>query len=475
MSQEKIVISQEKIRWKFSMPHTYIIIGIVIVFVMILTYVVPAGQFDRAEDPVTGRTLVVPDSFHSVEQSPVNIFRMFIDVGRGMTDAANIIFFVFFAYGAVYMLIKTGTFNGAVGALLRKTQGKEKYVIPLFMLFFGICGATYGMYEETYGLIPVFMGLAVAMGYDPLVGAAIVLMGVSNGFSAAIINPFTVGVAQGIAEVPMFSGIGLRIVIWAVTMALVIWYTMRYAARVKAKPELSIVKGIDFPLIANIDKNEIIEAPFTTKHKITMLAFVLTIVILVYGTIKLGWYIDELSALFIITMLVLGLINGFSFSKIASVFIEGSSQVVFGAFVIGIARAVLLILQDGCIIDSVVYYLAQSVASFSTYVAAEMMFIVQTLLNFFIPSGSGQAAASMPIMVPLSDLVGVNRQIAVLAFQFGDGFSNQFWPASICCDLAIAGIPLDRWYKFYIPIGILLLIMQFVFMAIAVAINYGPI
>jgi uncharacterized ion transporter superfamily protein YfcC len=467
-------MADDKGKWKISVPHTFILIGIIVVIATVMTYIVPAGEFDRIEDPNTGRTIVVPDSFHSVEQSPVGIFQMFIAIQKGMMDAADIIFFVFFAYGLVYMLVKTGAFNGAVGALLRKIEGKEKFMIPVFMLFFGICGATFGMYEETYGFVPVFMGIAVALGYDALVGAVIVFVGVATGFASAITNPFTIGVAQGIAELPMFSGIGLRIVIWIAFMSLVIWYVMRYAAKVKANPACSLVGDVKFPMIASMKREELLETPFTSRHKLSILLFALTIFLVVFGTIKYGWYIEELSGLFILMMVVIGLASGLNFSQIAEAFVEACSNVVFGALVIGISRTVLIVMQDGCIIDTVVYYLASSVANLSAGIAAAGMVVVQNLINFFIPSGSGQAATSMPIMTPLADLIGLKRQIAVLAFQFGDGFSNLFWPTAVATECGIAGIPIDRWYKFMGPLFVLMLILEFIFIGVAVAIGYGP-
>lgn len=463
-----------KKRIRFSVPHTFILLGIIIVLAMIATYIVPAGEFDRMKDPETGRTIVIADSYHPVEQSPIGPFEGFVAIEKGMVDAADIIFFVFFSYGFIYLILKTGAFNGAVGALLRRMKDKQKFIIPVSILFFGLLGATAGMYEETYGFIPVFMGIAVAMGYDALVGAVVVFVGVATGFAAAITNPFTIGVAQGIAELPMFSGIGLRIIIWIVFMATIIWYIMRYANKVKLNPESSVVYGVEFPMIASVTQDEVMKTEFTTRHKISILLFVMTIGTVVFTGIKLGWYIEELSGLFILMMVVIGLVSGLSLNQIAETFLEGCSKIVFGALVIGISRTVLIVLQEGCIVDTVVNYLAFSVANLSSYAAAEGMLVVQNLINFFIPSGSGQAATSMPIMAPVADLVGIKRQVAVLAFQFGDGFSNMFWPTAVATECGIAGIPLNRWYKFMGKLFAIMLLLQVVFIVIAVAIGYGP-
>lgn len=466
--------SIKKKKFNFSMPHSYIIIGIIIILVMILTYIVPAGEFDRVEDAATGRTVIIPESFHFIEKAPVSIFDMFKSISAGMVEAADIIFFVFFAYGFVYILIKSGAFDGGMGALISKISGKEKLIIPVLMLLFGIMGASFGMYEETYGFVPVVMAVTVAMGYDALVGAVIVFVGVATGFAAAITNPFTIGIAQGIVGLPMFSGIVFRIVIWVCFMTLVIWYTMRYAKKVKNDPSKSIVKDVKFSFLSDISKEELLQKEFTKRHKISLGLFALTIITLVYGTLKYGWYLEELSALFIIMMFVIGFVNKYSPSQIAEIFIDACKTVIFGALVIGISRAVLIVLQNGLIIDTIVHYLASSVSNLSGYVAGVAMIFIQNILNFFIPSGSGQAATSMPIMAPIADIIGLNRQIAVLAFQFGDGFSNLFWPTVVAVECGIAGVPLNKWYKFMGPLFVYMLILQVILMCIAVAIGYGP-
>lgn len=468
------VQEQKTKKWKLSMPHSYIIIGLIIIFAMVLTYIVPAGEYERVTDAATGRNIVLPDSFQFVEQSPVSIFEMFKSIMAGMIDASEIIFFVFFSYAFMSMLVHVGAFNAGIGALLNKMKGKEKLIIPVLMLAFGAMGASFGMYEEAYGFVPIVMSITIAMGYDGLVGAVIVFVGVATGFAAAVINPYTIAIAQGIAEVPVFSGYGFRIIIWICFMTLVIWYTMRYANKVKKDPTKSAVYGISFPFLSKLSQDDLLKKEFTMIHKITLSLFVFTLVALVYGTIKLGWYLEELAALFIIMMFVIGLVNKKSPGQICDVFIESSKNILFGALIIGISRTVLVVLQAGNIIDSVAYYMASSLAHVPAVFTAQAMLLFQNLINFFIPSGSGQAATSMPLMTPLADVLGVNRQIAVLAFQFGDGFSNLFWPTQVAIECGIAGIPLSKWYKYFGPLFLCMFILQMIFIAIAVMINYGP-
>lgn len=467
-------MSQNNSKARFTMPHTYIVIGFILVILTILTYIIPAGTYERAVDPVMNRTMVVQGSFKYIEQSPVSPFQMFMSIVDGMVSAADIIFFIFFAYGFVYLLIKTGAFYGSLGALIKRFHGKETMIFPIFMIIFGICGSTFGLYEETYGLLPAFMGISIALGYDALVGGAAVILGTATGFAAATLNPFTIGIAQGISEVPVGSGIGLRIICFIVFQGSAIIYLLLYARKVRLHPELSIVKDVKFNFSDGMTRDELEKLPFTSKHKFIMFLFLITIGLLVYGTKYQGWYLSELSTLFFIMMLVTGLIGGYSLSKIASLFVESVSDVVFGALAVGVARSLTIVMENGHIIDTIINFMATSLAGLPKTVAAVGMLVVQNIINFFIPSGSGQAATSMPIMAPLADALGLTRQTAVLAFQFGDGFSNMFWPTSAATICGLMSLPIDKWYKFITPLFAIMFLFQVVFIVIAVMINYGP-
>lgn len=340
------------------------------------------------------------------------------------------------------------------------------------MIVFGICGSTFGMYEEVYGLLPAFIGIAIAMGYDGLVGGATVVLGVVTGFAAATLNPFTIGIAQGIAGLPIGSGVWYRIICLVLFEALAIWYVMRYAHRVKKDPSRSIVRDVHFNVDEGMTSEKMEKLPFTGRHKLIMLVFACTIGLLVYGTTQFGWYLSELSALFIIAMFVVGLLGGFGPSEICRKFVEAASEILFGAVVIGVARSLVVVMNEGNIIDSLVYYMSSALTDVPNGIAAVGMVIVQNILNFFIPSGSGQAAVSMPIMANLADSIGMHRQIAVLAFQFGDGFSNMFWPTVIATECGIMGIPLQKWYKFAWPLFIMMFALQVVLIVVATMIGY---
>ncbi|WP_300359049.1 YfcC family protein [Fusobacterium sp.] len=461
-------------RRRFTMPHTYVLIGMMLVIVTILTYLVPAGVYERTVDPVLNRTMVIADSFKYVKATPVSILKMFQSIVEGLISTADIIFFIFFAYGYINMLISLGAFYGALGTVIKKFNGKETLIFPIFMIIFGICGSTFGLYEETYGLLPAFMGISIALGYDALVGGAAVIVGTATGFAAATLNPFTIGIAQGIAEVPIGSGLGFRVIIFLVFQITAVAYVMLYARKVKLHPEKSIVKDVKFNLSNGMTREELEKLPFTGKHKLIMGLFLITIGVLVYGTTHFGWYLNELSTLFFVMMLVTGLIGGYNLSQISQHFITSASDVLFGAFAVGVARALTIVMEDGQIIDTIINYMSTILATLPKSIAAIGMIVVQNLINFFIPSGSGQAATSMPIMSSLSDAIGLTRQTAVLAFQFGDGFSNLFWPTSSATICGLMGLPINKWYRFITPLFLIMLVLQVIFIVIAVMINYGP-
>ncbi|MEG1862336.1 MAG: YfcC family protein [Oscillospiraceae bacterium] len=455
-----------------KIPNSYVIIFIMIVIAALLTHIIPSGEFDRIENEL-GRQVVVNGSYHSVEGSPVGIFGIFSAIVAGFTQSADIIFFIVFAYGFVYTLMKNGTFDAMMGSVMRKFQNNTLLLFFVVMVIFGILGSTMGMSEETYGMFPIFIGLAIALGYDAIVGGAIVTIAVSTGFASATLNPFTVGVAQGIAEVEPYSGTGFRVICLIVFMSISISYIFAYAIKIKKDPTKSLLYGEKLTYVTSgLTKEELMNIEMTTRHKLCAGVFVGVIVLLVYGTTVKSWYIPQIATLFLMGMIVAGIIGGDSANQIAETFVEAARGMMFGALMVGMSRAILVVLQQGIIIDSVVYGLSRALEGTSGAVSGILMVLVQNLLNFFIPSGSGQAAVSMPIMAPLADLVGITRQTAVLAFQFGDGYSNMFWPTSVCMICGLMGIPVNKWYKFVTPLFGIMLVAQVVLMTIAVAIGY---
>lgn len=462
---------QSKLAKISKMPHSYVIIFFIIVLVAILGNIIPAGEFNRVLDQTTGKEIVVSGSFHYVDKVGVSFLGMFMAIHQGFVDAADIIFFIVFAYGFVYMLVKNGTFDAAIGALAKNLGNKIELMIPVGMILCGILGSTMGIYEETYGLLPVFISMAMALGYDAIVGGSIIYIGVAVGFAAATTNPFTIGVAQPIAGVELYSGMSFRILCFVVFMAASIAYVWRYSRKVKADPTKSIMYGVDYENKHQSSSEEILNRKFEPVHKISCLIFVGTVVAMLVGTLNYGWYINELAALFCIVMILTGIVSGFGANKTAEYFVEAAKDVMFGAMIVGLSRAIPVVMEDAKIIDTIVNWLANMLSGFTGYLSGFGMLFVQNIINFFIPSGAGQATVTMPIMAPVAELVGLSKQVAVLAYQFGDGFSNIFWPTSVFMMCGIMGIPINKWYKFITPLFGVLVILQFILLAAAIAIG----
>ncbi|MFR6331576.1 MAG: YfcC family protein [Eisenbergiella sp.] len=378
-------------------------------------------------------------------------------------DAAGVTFFVFISYASIGLIIASGAFNGLVASMLRILKGSARAVIiPVFITLIGCASSTIGVFEEMFPFIPIFVGIAIAMGYDAIVGLAIVALGTGLGYSGAVMNPFTVGMAQSIADVPQMSGAGYRIICHIILIAVASFFVIRYALKIQADPTKSLVYGDDFSSLA-MDSDHIENKPFGIREKLVLATLVAGIVVIVWGTKAKGWYFAELSAVFLLMGLVSGFIMGWGPNEIAEK-------------VAASPRLPLLYDDRYCPRHSggspgrpyYRYYriLPLPLSNLPGAISAIAMFLVQTGINFFIPSGSGQAVTSMPIMAPLADLIGISRQSAVLAFQFGDGLSNIAWPTAmtpIIC--GIAGVKIEKWWKWFVPIFIALVITQSILMA----------
>lgn len=470
------ILKRKKENKVMKVPHTYVLIFCIILLVTALTYIIPAGEYDRVEDAVTGRTIVDPDSFHVVESNPVGILGILTSIPKGMKDAATITFFIFIVAGAFQMITATGAIEAGIFKVAQSLKGREHLLIPIFVFLFSLTGAFLGFAEENIVFIPVAIALSRALGYDALVGVSLVTIGGAVGFDSAMMNPFTVGVAQGIAELPLFSGIGFRFIVWIVLAIISTVYIMRYAKKVRNNPELSLVANLEKEESGNTSFNLNGEHTLKTSHYLVFLTLLSGFVIIIFGVYKFGWYINEIAAVFLGMGLVSGFIGKIGPSKLAEQFIIGAKSIIFGALVVGIARAILIVMQDGMILDSVIHSLANVIIKLPTFLAAIGMFVIQICINFFVPSGSGQAATTMPIMVPLADIVGITRQTAVLAYQLGDGFSNTIIPtaSTLMATLSIAKIPYEKWVKYFSKLFLIWVAVGAVFVAIASKMPYGP-
>ncbi len=458
---------------KFKVPHTYVIIFTLIIIMAILTYVIPAGQYQKVES-ASGRMVVDPNSFANVDSNPAKLFDVLKAFPKGLGAAQGIVFFIFIVGGSFNVINKTGAIEAGIGKVALGLRGKEVLMIPIIVFIFSIGGGTIGMAEEAIVFVPIGIALARSLGYDAVTGMAIVALGAATGFVSGFMNPFTVGVAQGIAEIPLFSGIGLRLVIWAVSFALVVTYIYRYANKVKKDPTKSIVYELE-----QEEKDSAIDLSnvrkMTTSDILVLLVFFGGMGLIVFGVFKYGWYITEIASIFLAMGILSGIVARVSFDDIAKNFILGAKDMATGALVVGLARGLLVIMEGSMIIDTIVYALASVISGLPKAISAVGMLIVQSLINFAIPSGSGQAATTMPIMAPLADVLGLTRQTAVLAYQFGDGISNSIIPTSgvLLANLSVAKIKYEQWVKFVAPLMLLWTAVAAVFMIIAVLINYA--
>ncbi|MDL2294693.1 AbgT family transporter [Ruminococcaceae bacterium OttesenSCG-928-D13] len=467
-------MEQEQVKKKkFKVPHVFVIIMGMALLCALLTYVIPAGQYDRVEN-ADGRMVVDPDSFHYVERTPVNLFMFFQSFHQGLEETAGIIFFLFIVGGSFSVVQATGAIEAVLGHATKKMSGKERLLVPVVMILFSLGGATFGMAEEALPFIPIMVMLAISLGFDSLTGAAIVMAGAGAGFAGAFLNPFTVGVAQGIAGLPLSSGMGLRIVLYFAMTALTIGYVFWYTGRLKKNPSYSLMYEFDQTREDKLDMSQL--KKMSARHIIIILIMIAAIITFTVGVIQFGWYFKELTAVFLVMAIASALIGGMGLDGFAEELTKGMATIASGALIVGFARAILVIMTQGQIIDTILYGAASLVGGLPSWGAAVGMYIFQCFLNFLIPSGSGQAAVSMPIMAPLADLTGVTRQTAVLAYQLGDGISNIFTPTSgyFMAGLALAKVPWSKWAKWFWKLLLLQYALGLVFILIATATNYGP-
>lgn len=464
-------MNNEKKKKRFQVPNTYILIAFVVLVIAILSWIVPPGSFDYEQVDVNGtmRNIAIDGSFHYLEEgsgTPTGPLRFFASFYNGCMEAADIIFIIFICAGAMGVILKTGAFHAGIGALLRKMGNKDVLLVVIFMFVFGLGGTLFGMLEEFYAFVPLFVGLGVAMGYDAMFGMAIIALGSYMGFMGATMNPYTVGVAQAIAGVPLYSGTAFRAICFVTFEIAGILYILNYGRKIKKHPELSVVYGDK--CIHAFSKEDLDEYQFDKKKAFILLEIVVLLAIVMWGMMTQGWWFAELAAFFVVMSIIAAVVEGWSGEQYIDAFVDSIKDVVWGAMLTGVAKAIVVVMQDAMIMDTIIYFLSNLMNGVPSALAAEAMLVLQTFINFLVPSGSGQAAATMPIMAPLADVLGVSRQTAVLAFQFGDGLSNLLWPTCGCVVICgFANIPLQKWWKFFIPFFFIIFALQATFVAIS--------
>jgi len=517
---------------KTKIPHTYVIVFAIIVFSAILTWVVPGGEYERTIVQVgeSQREVISGESFRNIESNP-QTWEIFSAIFDGFVDKADIIAFILLIGGAFWIMNSSRAIDVGIYSFLGFTRklehnkalkflGIDNIVITLIMLMFSAFGATFGMSEETIAFVIIFVPLAITMGYDSIVGVSMCFVAAGLGFAGALLNPFTIGIAQGLSDLPLFSGIEYRFFCWIVINVIGIAWILRYAAKIKKNPKASPVYEVDEYWRKKGDEEDIENVRFDTPLSawITFLVilvvmviysflmpettlkvgnssatfpvipvltafylltsilslrksaqfFVLnllmfTIIYLIVGVMGYGWYVMEIATLFFAMGIAAGAAMNYSPNKITNLFIEGVKDILSAALVVGLAGGIIIVLQNGNIIDTILHSISESMNEMSEIASVGMMYVFQTLINIMIPSGSAKAALTMPIMSQFSDLIGVSRQATVMAFQFGDGFTNMITPTSgvLIGVLGVAKIPYDKWVKWITPFMIVLVILGF--------------
>ncbi len=465
---------------KFKVPHTLVILFSMVILAQILTYVIPAGTFDRLET-ATGRMQVVPGSFHLTPEVPmVPVFAFLTAIPKGFSGAHEIIFFVFIIGGLFAVLRATGSLEAGMATLLRRWGDKPFWLIAGSMTVFAFGASTVGFGEEYFPFVPVLVSLCLAMGYDRMTAIGIIMVGYGTGYGPAFINPFTTLIAQDIAGLEPASGMWYRLICFVVFVSIGIHHVWKYAKKVKQDPSASLVADIEVPAGAAIPNNQDANAlsdlkPMTPVQRMIMTTVGVAMVLLIYGMLVWKWGLFEMQGLFAGLTLAIAIIARMSPDRTATEFSLGAGSLTSVALLIGVARAIQVVLDQGGVVDTMVYGISVPIQELPSTISAVGMFVVQSVLNFFIPSGSGQAYVTMPIMAPLADVVGVSRQVAVLAFQFGDGFSNIVIPTQyvLIGILAMAGIPYDRWLRFILPLMVKIFLAGSAALVVAVLIGYS--
>lgn len=469
-------MSKKEKRKGFNFPHVYIMFLLVMLFVVALSWIVPSGQYERIVDPETGIEKLNTDVFNYVDQEKaIGFMDFFTALHNGVVQSADIIVMLLFASGALYLLEKSGAIAAGIHTLLRVAGGKEKLIIFALLTVFAILG-TIGFGEGGIPFIPLAMAVVMGLGYDRITAFATCTVGLAIGFTAGAVNFYTTGVSQSIVGLPIYSGLSFRIISLMVFIAISIVYILRYAKKTKADPTKSIVADEYLEHLEEAKTAVYEEEPFTLPRKIALLGLVGVLVGSAYGAIQLGWGMPELSAVYAIYAVFLIFILRLSPSEAAADFGIGAARLLPTALAIGFARSVMILMTQAQIIDTAVHSLAGLLSNSGSVITLLALFLVVIFFNFFVVSGSGKALILMPIMGPLGKILGINQQVMVVVYQFGDGFTNYLWPTSggLMAALGMSNVNYADWVKFSWKLFMILHFAAFLLILIAHYIGLGP-
>lgn len=460
---------------RFRIPHTLVIVGGLVVLVLLVSWLVPSGSYDVVDR--AGRQVTVPGTYRQVPKVVLGPQWLVIAPIRGFLDGSLIIAFLVMIGGAFAVIQTTGIVEFSVRRITANLVSRpslEKFLIPVLMTIFSLAGSVFGMSEEVIPFVLVCVPLALSLGYDSIVGVAIPFLGAAAGFAAAFFNPFTVGVAQGLVGLPLYSGLGYRVVTWVITTTVLVGWVVVYAGRVKVHPESSLVYELDRAR-GRIEGVGGVAEPWTVRRVLVLSLFLAGMGALVYGILREKWFIEEIGALFLALGLVMGAAAGLSPSRIATSFVAGAKDMVGVTLIIACGRALLIIAREAKVLDTILFASSGAISALPSVVAAQVMFLVQSVINFFIHSGTAQAALTMPIMAPLADLVGLTRQTMVYAYQLCE-LINPILPTSAVTMgvLGMAGIPWEKWARWFLPLMLVLVALAFLLLIPPVLMRWGP-
>jgi uncharacterized ion transporter superfamily protein YfcC len=444
---------------RVHVPHPLVLLSGCVFLAAAASYVLPAGEYDRQLDEVTGRTVVVAGTYHQVERSPVNLFRAVVALPRGMADAADVIFLVFLIGGAFTVVDESGTLRRGVSWLVGLLGGRDLLVIPVVSLAFAVGGVVENMQEEIIALVPAILVLTRRLGFSSVVAVAMSAGAAFVGSAFSPINPFQVQIAQKLAELPLLSGAAFRIAFLLIALALWIAATMRYAVATRVPP-------LDAP-----QQEE--EEPLERGDVLVLGLVALTFVAVVEGIMMWEWGFDELSAAFFIMGIVVGAVAGLGVTGTAEAYVKGFRSMAYASILIGFARAIYVVLQDGRIVDTIVHGMFLPLEGLPTLASALGMVVAHAAIHVPVPSVSGQAVLTMPVLVPLSDLLGLSRQVTVLAYQYGAGLCDLITPTNgaLMAILGVAGVRFEEWIRFTVPLYLGLVVLGGISIAVGIAIG----
>ncbi|CAM3487778.1 YfcC family protein [Parendozoicomonas haliclonae] len=457
---------------KFKLPSAYTILFLLIAFMALMTWIVPAGKYETVMNEDLGREVAVAGTYMSTESNPQGLLEILTAPIVGIQGSIDLGLFIMVIGGFLMIITATGAIDSGINAAVKKMEGKELMMIPILMFFFAAGGTVYGMAEETIPFYMLVIPIIIASGYDAVTGVAIVLLGSGIGVLGSTINPFATVIASDASGIPFTDGLMMRVGILVVSFVVAVGYVMRYAQKVKANAALSVVADL-----AESNKQHFLKKKedsgnleFTGRHKAILVLFGLTFAIMIWGVASAGWWMTEMSVLFLASSIIAAFLGQINEEKFVDNFVDGCRDILGVVLILGIARGIGIVMDGGLITGTILNWGEQTLAEMSSVLFVNVMYWIHIILSFFIPSSSGLAVFSMPIMAPLADFAGVGRDLAVTAYQTASGWTNLITPTSgvVVAALSIGRVPLVTWIKFMLPLLGMLALITMGFLSAAV-------